>query len=317
MKAERPSPDLIEPLDDRGASRGFHLWTCPCAAPPLRQGLLVLLLLFSLSCGGRAPANRQRDDLGRAVDVPQRVQRVVTLAPNLTELVFALGSGALVVGTDDFSDEPAAARSRPKVGGMQPDIEKIAALRPDLVLASSEGNQPALGPALAAAGIPLFVVRTDRLADLPPAMRRLGGLLRSPGTDAAVAAFEQRLAAEKRSRPEKARVLFAVWTDPLYVGGRETFVDDLIELAGAENAVTHEGWPQHSLESLIASPPDVIVYPSPAVTPRQVQALLNRTSGVHPMAVAVDEDLFTRPGPRVADAAAALNAILDTWERSR
>lgn len=251
------------------------------------------------------------------MSVPPRVERVVTLAPNLTELVFAVGSGSLVVGTDDFSDEPRAAAKLPKVGGMQPNLEKLAALRPDLVLASTEGNQPALGPALAAAGIPLFVVRTDRVADLPTAVKRVGALLDSPGAEEAEAALRRELAQQERKRSRTAKVLFAIWTEPLYVGGRETFVDDLLVLTGATNAVSRNGWPQHSLESLIASPPDIILYPSPAVSRQQIEALLRRAPGLQPMVVPVDEDLFTRPGPRVARAAAALNAILDRWERSR
>jgi iron complex transport system substrate-binding protein len=107
-------------------------------------------------------------------------------------------------------------------------------------------------------------------------------------------------------------VLFAVWTDPLYVAGRNTFTDDLFALTGARNAVTVTGWPQYSLESLVADPPDIILYPRGAVPPQQVDALLARTPGVRPRVVSVNEDIFQRPGPRMAEAAAALNAILDS-----
>jgi iron complex transport system substrate-binding protein len=110
-------------------------------------------------------------------------------------------------------------------------------------------------------------------------------------------------------------VLFAVWTDPLYVAGRKTFTDDLFVLAGAENAVEADGWPQYSLESVVAKPPDIILYPRGAVTPEQIAALLARAPGVHSRVEALDEDVFQRPGPRVGEAAAALNAILDKWER--
>ena len=245
---------------------------------------------------------------------PVRATRVVALAPNLTEMLFAIGAGHTVIGTDDFSNYPVAAKRLPKVGGMQPDIEKIVALKPDLVIASTEGNHPNLGPALRAVRIPLFVVKTDRLAEIGGAMRVLGAKTAAPGTADAVGALERGIAAQKRSRARRPRVLFAVWTDPLYVAGRHTFTDDLFALAGAENAVQVDGWPQYSLESLVVRPPDVLLYPKGSVTPEQVEALLAKAPGVRPRVVAVDQDIFQRPGPRVVDAAKMLNAILDRAE---
>jgi ABC-type Fe3+-hydroxamate transport system substrate-binding protein len=279
----------------------------------LRRACL-LLSLFALFCGeSRKPA--VTDGLGRSVVLPARVHRVVTLAPNLTEIIFAVGAGEKIVGTDDYSNFPAAARAIAKVGGMQPNVEKIAALKPDLVLASSEGNHPGLAPALAAAGIPLYVVRTDRLDEIAPAMALVGEILDAPNTSDAVLELKRDIAAQRRTRTRKPRVMFAVWVDPLYVGGRVTFTDDLLTLAGAENAVRVTGWPQYSLESLLASPPDLILYPRGAVTPQQIAALQKRVPELRAPIVPVDEDIFQRPGPRVAQAARALNAILDQWER--
>lgn len=266
------------------------------------------------ACNAERPAATTTDDIGRAVAVPARVERVVTLSPNLTEMIFAAGAGAKVVATDDFSNFPPPAQKLPKVGGMQPNIEKIAAMRPDLVLASTEGNHPNLATALAAAGIPLFVVRTDRLSHVPVAMRRVAQLLGASGGEAAARHLEQEIAAQRRTRTVRTRVMFAVWTDPLYVAGRETFTDDLLQLTGAENAVVTTGWPQYSLESLVATPPDVILYPRGAVTPQQIAALRARVPGMNAEIVAVDEDVFQRPGPRMTEAAKALNAILDGRE---
>jgi iron complex transport system substrate-binding protein len=269
------------------------------------------LALLALSCTNERPAT-QPDDLGRAVTMPARVERVVTLAPNLTEMIFAAGAGAKIVGTDDSSNFPVAARALPKVGGMQPNIEKIVALQPDLVLASTEGNHPNLGPALAAAKIPLFVIRTDRIREIPPAIRRLGVMLDAPDAEAAAVELERAVQAERRSRPGAPRVLFVVWTDPLYVAGKETFTDDLFALTGAQNVVQIAGWPQLSLETLVAAPPDLILYPRGAVTPQQVDALLQRVTALEKIRVVpVNEDIFQRPGPRVALAAKSLNAILD------
>lgn len=272
-------------------------------------------VFFVLACGETAAPATTKDDLGREVALPPRIARVITLAPNVTELIFAVGAGEKIVGSDDFSDFPEAARKVAKVGGMQPNVERIAALAPDVVIASTEGNHPNLVPALAAAGIPLFVVRTDRVAEVAAAMRRLGAILDAPRTEAAARELEQAIAAQRRTRTNAPRVLFAVWTDPLYVGGRDTFTDDLIRLSGAHNAVQVNGWPQYSLEALVASPPDLLLYPRGAVTPEQMRALQRRVPEMTAQIVEVDENIFQRPGPRVAEAARRLNDILDTWER--
>lgn len=271
-------------------------------------------VFFALACAGEHPASTVKDDLGRDVAVPTRVTRVVTLAPNLTEMIFAIGAGERIIGADDFSNFPAAARAIPKVGGMQPNIEKIVALRPDLVIASTEGNHPNLAPALAAADVPLFVVRTDRIDQIPPALARLGRIF-DVDTTGAIRDFEAATAAQKRVRPSPPRVMFAVWTDPLYVGGRDTFTDDILQLTGATNAVEVTGWPQYSLESLVSAPPDLILYPRGAVTPEQLTALQKRVPELKAKIVAVDEDIFQRPGPRVVEAARLLNGILDRRQR--
>ena len=261
---------------------------------------------------GRAEGRlTSQDDLNRPVNVPANIRRVVTLAPNLTEMIFAIGAGDRIVGADDFSNYPTAASALPKVGGMQPNIEKIVALKPDIVFASTEGNHPNLAPALAAAKIPLFVIRTDRLGEIPIAMDRLGEMLDAPGTEEAVRELESAVIAQRRTRTNAPRVMFAVWTDPLYVAGRKTFTDDLFEITGARNSVDVTGWPQYSLESLVASPPRILLYPRGAVTPQQVDALVKRIPGVRMRVVSVNEDIFQRPGPRMAEAAKTLNAILD------
>jgi iron complex transport system substrate-binding protein len=279
---------------------------------------VTLLVLLAAACA-RVPEQADvslRDDLGRTVARPKSITRIVSLAPSVTEMLFAIGAGDRIVGTDDFSNYPEAAQRITKVGGMQPNVEKIAALAPDIVFASTEGNHPNLAQALAAANIPLYVVKADRLREIAPAMQRLGDLLDAPRTEMAIRKLFEAIDANKRGRAVSPRVLFMVWTDPLYVAGRNTFTEDLYTLTGAENAVTVNGWPQYSLESLAAAPPDLILYPKGAVTAEQVDALLKRVPNVRAQVVAVDEDIFQRPGPRLAIAAKSLNAILDRWSGS-
>lgn len=288
--------------------------------PRPRAAVFICALLF-LACAGESPGDSaadivQKDDLGREVRLPPRIERVVTLAPNLTEIVFAAGAGQALIGTDDFSDHPPEAKSLPKVGGMQPNVEKITALQPDVVLASTEGNQPSLAPALAAVNIPLFVVRTDRLDQIPDSISSVGSLLGSSFGETAASTLRDQIRRQRRRRHVAPRVLFAVWADPLYVGGVETFVDDLITLCGARNAVVVKGWPQYSQESLIATPPDILLYPADSVSRQSVERLFAAQPGLlqKVQLVAVDENVFTRPGPRVVDAAARLNEIIDAWQ---
>lgn len=245
---------------------------------------------------------------------PREIHRVVSLAPNVTEIVYAIGGGAKLVGADDFSDFPEAATRLPKVGGVEPNVEKIASLRPDLVIANASNVHPNLQRALAAVHIPLMVVRTERLTDVSAAMKQIDRRL-SGDARAAIASFDGQIQQQRRHRVRRPRVLFVVWTNPLYVAGRRTFVDDLFELTAATNAAEVPGWPQYSLESFIAHRPDVLLYPNRSVTPAAIRELLQRTN-VNVQAVAVDENIFTRAGPRLADAAASLNRILDTWEHS-
>jgi ABC-type hemin transport system substrate-binding protein len=274
--------------------------------PPGRVFVFVLALLF-LACGKEHPP------------LPRGSERVVSLAPNITEMIFAVGARRKLAGTDDFSDYPPPAKALPKVGGTQPNVEKIIALKPDLVLASASSVPPGLEPSLRAAAIPLVWIRTDRLADVPAAMGLVGAHLGVLDVPVHVARLRDAIDRQKRTRAHPPRVLFAVWTNPLYVAGRETFVGDLLEHCGATNAVTVNGWPQYSLESLVANPPDIILYPNLSVTPRAMNELLDAAPGLRGRVrvVAVEENVFVRPGPRVVEAARQLNAILDGRDSRR
>jgi iron complex transport system substrate-binding protein len=271
-----------------------------------RRVSVVLIALLVLSCERAAPP------APRAA-----TKRLVSLAPAVTEIVYALGGGDMLVATDDFSDYPEAAKRLPKVGGVQPNLEKIVALKPDVVLSTIIGSSPNLAKALNAVRIPLVSVRHDRVADIRVAIARIGATIGAKDAAAVAADVEQRLAAQKRTRARKPRVLVAVWTDPIFVGGRDTFANDLLELTGAENAVPPSvtGWPQYSLESFVANPPDILIYPDHSVTRAQIETLTKRSNAKFE-AVPIDENKFTRLGPRTPDAAALLNEIFDRWERT-
>ena len=180
------------------------------------------------------------------------------------------------------------------------------------------GNPPAIAQPLASLGIPLYVLRTDRMGDLGRALRALGTILGVDGEGAA-ARLETAIGAQRRSRAKVPRVMVVLWPEPLYVAGRKTFLDDVLRLAGAENAVEVDGWPSYSAEAVLTRPPDIVIYPAAAVPPDAMRALGEtpawrdspafRDGAVYP----VSDDEVLRPGQRVARGLADLNAILDRW----
>src|SRR5438270_788750 len=160
---------------------------------------------------------------------PHEIRRVVSLAPNITEMAFAAGCGAKVVATDNFSDYPEAVKRLPKVGGVEPDVEKIAAMHSDLAIVSASNAHPNLRRALAAAHVPLLVIRTDRLDQIAPAMAKIQEDVGCSSLVTITTALEK----QHRARTKAPSVMFAVWTDPLYVAGSATYFDDLLKLTGA------------------------------------------------------------------------------------
>jgi iron complex transport system substrate-binding protein len=259
---------------------------------------LITLLALLVSCSAPEPTPKQTP------------HRIVTLAPNVTEMVIALGAMDRIAATDDFSADAMPARKLPRVGGVQPNLEKIVAVRPDLVIANAAGLPPTLGRSLASVHIPLLVVTNERLADIAKSMTSIGNAL-GINSAPAVAKLNASLAQQRRPRPHPPRIMLAVWTDPLYVAGRNTFADDLFTLCGATNAVEVNGWPSYSLESFVAHPPDILLYPNHSVTLSAVDALLTRAGTKNVITIPVDENLFTRPGPRVGEAGRILNGILE------
>lgn len=279
----------------RGSAAAFVFW--------------LTFLLLAFACRSREPA-------GQTAAPSRPLPRIVTLAPNLTEIVYALGAGDSVVGTDDYSDYPPAAKAKPKLGGVVPNVEGIAALHPDLVLVSSTAAGPPLRSALERLRLPYAVIATDRAADVAVAMQRVALQIGLNAADAshARAQLEAALERQKMHRANATRVLFVVYADPLHVAGHETFAGDIIDLCGAENAATVKGWPQYSVEALLANPPDIVLHPNKSVSHDQVAALFAKAAK-QPEILAVDEDIFSRPGPRIVDAAAILNATLNAWEK--
>lgn len=244
----------------------------------------------------------------------------MTLAPNLTEIVFALGAGDRLVGVSDHSDYPEAAKSIPRVGGLEVDPEKVAALAPDLVLAIAEGSGRGAVAALQAAGLNVVVVPSGSLDAVLEAIRVAG---RSLGREDAARELAASLSARRAAvrarvagRARRPTALLVVWPAPPQAAGGGTFLDDVLTEAGADNLVhDRKGWPALSLEYLATAEVDVLVLPESAETRPTFDAALasgslSRGPVARAKAIRLDESALTRPGPRVFDELERLAAAL-------
>ena len=205
------------------------------------------------------------DDSGATVRLAQPARRIVSIAPHITENLFAAGAGERVVGTVDYSDYPEAAKKLPRVGGYsRVDLEAVAALKPDLIIAWQSGNAAAHVDKLRALGFPLYVSQPNRIEDVASELERFGVLAGSGATANAVAAqFRERLAGlQKRyaGRPT-VRTFYQIWKQPLMTICRRQIITDVVRLCGGENvfASLETMAPTVTVEAVIAANPEAIL----------------------------------------------------------
>jgi len=205
-----------------------------------------------------------RDGLDRAVGVPSRIERVVSLAPSVTDTLVELGFGDRLVGVSDFCVPPPELQLR-RVGGLlNPDLEVIRTLHPDILIGTTSGNDPALASQAEALGLPLYILNTPDVSAVLASVESLADLLGDSARGERLAAdLRRRLAAveERVAGGTRPRILFVVWAEPLVVPGSGAFLTDAIRRAGgdsvtADQAVAH---PTFSVESAVALRPEVIL----------------------------------------------------------
>ena len=254
------------------------------------------------------------DEIGRRVQIPREVDRVVSLAPNLTEIVFALGDGNRLAGDTDFCDYPPEAVQKPHVGGpVNPNLEEIVALMPNLVLATKSINRRETVNALDRIGLPVYVTDPHSVEGMVASVEHLGSALGTEKSAAMLAGdLRGRLADLDRRLAGAAprRVLFVVWTDPLISVGRGTFIADALRRAGGRSVVdTKTEWPHVSLEEIVRLQPEVLVFASAHAgsTQRDIDALRTRPGWKNLAAmqhgnIVVVSDAINRPAPRMVDA---------------
>ncbi|PYP28254.1 MAG: hypothetical protein DMD55_05960 [Gemmatimonadetes bacterium] len=261
------------------------------------------------------------DDAGRRVTLSAPARRIVSLSPAVTELLFALGAGDWVVGRTTWCDYPPAARAVPSVGdGLNPNLEAVAARRPDLVILYRSALNETAAQQLARLGIAAAVVRQDRLEDLARAAGLVATLTGRGAAGASLArGIDSLLHAPAPPAPAAARrrVAFVVWDNPPMVIGGGSYLDELATLAGTEN-VFHDipaASATVSLETIAARDPDVIAVladsGAPAVPAWAARREWQVVRAVRERRFAVlGGSLFARPSPRAPQAVAALRRAL-------
>jgi iron complex transport system substrate-binding protein len=256
------------------------------------------------------------DDTGQRVAAPNSPQRIISLAPGATEMLFAAGAGARVIATVDFADEPPAAKHVPRIGDVTSvDMERLVALHPDLVVVWPGGGNPAQIEKIARLGIPVYRQQVNRLADLPASLRRLGVLAgERVVADRAAQDLEGHLArlARDYGGGQHPTVLLEVWNRPLYTVGGTQLMSDALRLCGARNVFgdLKDLGPVIDTEAVIARNPDIIVAAAPPGEAASWIADWKRLGSLKAVRtgrlIAFEDQRLSRLGPSVIDATEAL-----------
>ena len=287
-----------------------------------RAALACLGLLLTVSV---AASTTVVDDTGAQVELAKPARRVVSLAPHLTEQLFAIGAGDRIVGTTDFADYPPAAKEIPRVARAHSvDLERITTLKPDLIVIWGSGFPPAVADAVRRLGTPVFVSEPSSLADIASSMTRLGALTSTAGERAATG-FTQKIEAlrQRYGGRRQVRVFYQVWSSPLMTLSGRHVVSEAIRLCGGRNVFADlvPIAPQVSTEAVLAANPEFIVTGEPDGRASGVLddwRRFSRLAAVENGAlVTLDANRINRHGPRMPDEIAVLCEAIDRVRRAR
>ncbi len=291
----------------------------------MSRRLLVVCVLAAWTVLAVLPARAVTDARGRILVLPQPAQRIISLAPSLTELLFAAGAGDKVVGVSAYSDYPSPARELPIVGtSARLDVERIIALRPDLVVAWLSGNPVQEIDRLERLGIAVFVVEPRRLADIPRLLRALGELTGSSAVaDAAAADFTRQIGTLRARYADRTAVsvFFQIDENPLLTLNADHIVSDVLDVCGGRNVFGAQRLlvPRIGVEDVIRADPEVIFIAMSDVRPiiagwrrhRTLRAVRNDNL------FALSPDLVSRQSPRLLAGARSICAHLDDVRQQR
>ena len=284
-----------------------------------RAQAVLVPLTFALITSSALAQISLTDDLNRTITLPSPAQRIVSLAPSITETLFALGAGDRIIGVTDYCNFPEEAKTKQRVGGLvNPSIEKIVSLGPDLIVMTTEGNLQEDFKRLESLGVPVFVTNPRTLEGIYKSTTDLGML--SGEMERAlhvVSNMRQRVEGIRSHQAQRSKAMLVVSLHPLMVVGSGTFLAEVLDLAGGDNVAAGTGltYPTFSREAVVAADPEVLILTSDIflnqedllrVYPEWRNLRAFRNARVFP----IDADLISRPGPRVIDGLEALHRIL-------
>ncbi|HSB07882.1 MAG TPA: cobalamin-binding protein [Blastocatellia bacterium] len=267
--------------------------------------LVSVVALVSCSLTHSTPASSRTivDELGRTVIVSHHPQRIVSLAPSITETLFAIGAGDRVAGVTSYCDYPPEARAKEKVGDtLKPNIERIIGLKSDLVIVSTSSQLEQYVQKLEDLRVPVYISNPRNLDAVLESISAIGRLAGAENRSREVVAnMRARIenVAKRLEGSARPRVLFMLGMEPLITVGSGTFLDDLITRAGGQSISTDATgeYPQYSLETAVAKGPEIIFI---QFDEKELPDRLRQTpAGLAGRVYHIDDDLVSRPGPRI------------------
>lgn len=292
-------------------------------------GARLLALLACLASPLLAPAVQAKlsatDDSGQTLTLALPAQRIVALAPHITEQLFAIGVGDRIVGTTEYADFPPAAQAIPRVGRAHSlDLERISALRPDLIVVWGSGFPPALIDALRRLRVPLYVNEPGALESVATSLERLGTLSAAPKAQEAAADFRGRLAALRATYAGRSeiRVFYQIWTQPLMTLGRPHVLTEAIQVCGGRNVFGTLApiAPQVGTEAVIAAAPQLIATAEADAKPSGALDMWRRFAALpavrNDLLVTLDGNKINRHSPRMLDEIAVLCEHIERARRT-
>jgi len=292
--------------------------------------VFALMICFSLvfyACAKKIEKKETvlfTDFMGRQVSIPKKVDRIVSMAPNVTEMLFAIGLDNEIVGVTEFCNYPESAKSKAKIGGYyNPNIEVILSLKPDLIVATPDGYSKERIEKLDKSGIPIFIVNPQKIDDVLESMLALGKITgKEEYSKQVVNGLKNRakIIRDKVSQipiNKRPKVFYEIGQNPLVTVGPGNFVNDLIKTAGGINIAEDapNSWPIYSVEAIITKNPDIILTAPSTMTSsdkndterwskyRTISAVINNRI------YAIDPDILLRSGPRIFDGLERLYSI--------
>jgi iron complex transport system substrate-binding protein len=265
-------------------------------------------------CADISCARTVTDEIGRSVNVSSTPQRIVSLAPGLTEILYALGLDDKIAGVTSYCNWPAQARQKPRIGGFtNPSIEKIVSLKPDLIIVTADGNRKDIIQKLERLGLPVYVTNPSNTAGILRSILHIGEITnRKNEAGQLVEKLQKRLnniASQVRNK-SKPKVFFQIGLEPVITVGRGTLINETIERAGGMNvaSLNTARYPRYSAEGIMQASPEIVLF-APMIHDKEFTAVKKfwqefkgvpavKNNKIYP----VNTDLISRASPRIVDA---------------